>query len=49
LSREKLPNSAGVYAYFQRDDVEHPLYIGKAGTMMADGSWQKQGISERSI
>jgi hypothetical protein len=47
LRREKVPNSPGVYAYFQRDDLEHPLYIGKAGTMMTDGSWQKQGISER--
>jgi hypothetical protein len=49
LRREKVPNAPGVYAYFQRDDLEHPLYIGKAGTMMTGGSWQKQGISERHM
>ncbi|MGA9543977.1 MAG: hypothetical protein WBQ85_10430 [Candidatus Sulfotelmatobacter sp.] len=47
LRREKVPNSPRVYAYFQRDDFERPLYIGKAGTMMTDGSWRRQGISER--
>ena len=47
LRREKVPNFRGVYVYFEGDDIENPLYIGKAGTMLTDGSWRKQGITDR--
>jgi len=47
LRREKVPNARGVYLCFEGDDIEHPLYIGKSGTIRVDGSWGKQGITER--
>ena len=47
VRRERVPNAPGIYIYFERDDLEHPLYIGKSGTIRADGSWKNQGISVR--
>jgi hypothetical protein len=47
VSREQVPNNPGVYIIFRRHDLERPLYIGKAGTIKADGSWRKQGLRKR--
>jgi hypothetical protein len=47
VRREDVPNSPGIYIYFERDDLELPLYIGKSGTLNADGSWKDQGIRVR--
>jgi hypothetical protein len=47
VSREEVPNNPGVYIIFRRRDLERPLYIGKAGTIKADGSWRKQGLRKR--
>ena len=45
--RENVPNAPGVYIIFRCDDLERPLYIGKAGTMNANGSWKKQTLRKR--
>jgi hypothetical protein len=47
VRREKIPNAAGIYIIFGRDDLECPLYIGKSGTMKTDGSWSDQLLRKR--
>jgi hypothetical protein len=47
VSREKVPNAPGVYILFRSGDLGCPLYIGKAGTLKADGSWKNQGLGKR--
>jgi len=47
VSREKVSNAPGIYLIFKCDDLEHPLYIGKAGTIKTDGSWKDQKLSRR--
>src|SRR2546425_10066418 len=49
VSRENVPNLPGVYIIFRCDDLECPLYIGKAGTLKPDGSWKAQGLKKRLI
>jgi len=33
VDREKVPDARGVYIMFRSDDLDRPLYIGKAGTI----------------
>ena len=47
VRREKVPNLPGVYIIFQSDDLQRPIYVGKAGTIKTDGSWKIQGIRKR--
>ena len=47
VRREKVPNARGVYIIFRSDNLERPLYIGKAGTMRTDGSWKVQQLRKR--
>lgn len=47
VNRENVPNARGIYIIFRCDDLQIPLYIGKAGTMQTDGTWKKQGLRER--
>jgi hypothetical protein len=47
VRREKVPNAPGIYIIFIPDNLEHPLYIGRAGTMRANGSWKDQGLGKR--
>jgi hypothetical protein len=48
VRREKVPNDArGIYIIFRSDDLQHPLYIGRAGTIKTDGSWKDQGLGKR--
>lgn len=47
VKREHVPDDPGVYMYFSRDDLKHPLYIGKAGTMRTDGTWMDQRLRKR--
>jgi hypothetical protein len=44
-----VPNDPGVYLIFNGDDLECPIYIGRAGTMNRDGIWRSQGIKKRLI
>jgi len=47
VDRERVPNARGVYLIFRSDDLNRPLYIGKAGTLKTDGSWKEQGLKKR--
>ena len=47
VRRENVPDAPGIYMIFRRDDLEQPLYIGKSGTMMTDGSMKKQSLRKR--
>jgi hypothetical protein len=47
VRRKNVPDDPGIYIIFGPDDLERPLYIGKAGTMRADGSCKAQGIRKR--
>lgn len=47
VKHEHVPDDPGVYMYFSRDDLKHPLYIGKAGTMRTDGTWMEQRLNGR--
>ena len=47
VRRENVPNSPGIYIIFRSEDLLHPLYIGKAGTIRTDGSWKNQGLKKR--
>ena len=47
VSREKLPDAPGIYIIFPCDDLERPLYIGRAGTINTDGSWKGQKLRGR--
>jgi len=47
VSREKVPTGRGVYIIFRGRSRERPVYIGKAGTIRADGSWKDQGLRKR--
>ena len=47
VSRENVPNDQGIYIIFRCDDLQRPLYIGKAGTMQTDGTWKEQGLKKR--
>lgn len=47
VSREKVPNAPGIYIIFGCDDLQRPLYIGKAGSMKTDGSWKEQKLRRR--
>jgi hypothetical protein len=38
VSREKVPDAPGIYIIFSCDDLERPLYIGRAGTLNTDGT-----------
>jgi hypothetical protein len=49
VRREKVPNAPGIYIVFGRDDLERPLYIGKSGTMITDGSMKKQSLGKRLV
>jgi hypothetical protein len=43
----QVPNEPGVYVILSSDDLERPVYIGKAGTMNQGGDWGAQGIRVR--
>jgi hypothetical protein len=43
----QVPNEPGVYVILSSDDLERPVYIGKAGTLNQDGNWGEQGIRVR--
>jgi hypothetical protein len=47
VARENVPNGRGVYLIFDPRHSKQPIYIGKAGTMQADGCWEMQGIRGR--
>jgi len=47
VRREKVPNASEIYMIFRCDDLDRPLYIGKSGTMMTDGSLKKQSLGKR--
>jgi hypothetical protein len=47
VSREKVPDAPGIYIIFSREDLERPLYIGRAGTINTDGSWKGQKLRKR--
>lgn len=47
VARENVPNERGVYLIYDHRDPRHLIYIGKAGTIRADGSWKRQGIRGR--
>jgi hypothetical protein len=47
VKRHNVSNLFGIYVIFGSDDLEVPIYIGKAGTINSDGSWKAQGISGR--
>jgi hypothetical protein len=47
VKRNCVPDAYGVYIYFNGDNTDHPLYVGKAGSMNADGSWTAQGLAGR--
>ena len=48
LKERDVPNSYGIYLIY--GNLEHsgrPIYIGKAGTVLTDGTWRKQGLRRR--
>ena len=47
VSREKVPDAPGIYIIFSRDNLERPLYIGRAGTINTNGSWKGQKLRKR--
>ena len=47
VRRKKVPNLPGIYIIFRSDDLQRPIYVGKAGTIKTDGSWKIQGIRKR--
>jgi len=47
VRRENVPNARGIYIIFRCDDLDRPLYIGRAGTIETSGSWKNQGLRER--
>jgi len=47
VKKEGVSNGYGVYVIFSRDNLERPIYIGRAGTICKNGAWKKQGIRER--
>jgi hypothetical protein len=47
VREKRVPNDPGVYLIFNCDDMNCPIYIGRAGTMNRDGTWRGQGVKKR--
>ena len=50
FSKKQQPEKYGVYVIRKKEsknDEDNALYIGKAGTVMQNGSFKKQGIPQR--
>ena len=44
VDREKVPDARGVYVIFRSDELNRPLYIGRARTLETGSSWKEQGL-----
>src|SRR5665213_1698765 len=47
VEEANVPEAHGIYVIFSCDDLERPLYIGKAGTVKTDGSFKAQTLAVR--
>ena len=48
IKKNKVPNSYGIYIIYSIENLsKNIIYIGRAGTMINDGTLKSQGISNR--
>lgn len=48
VRKNKVPNKPGVYVISARKpSFNEVIYIGRAGTVLSDGNWKKQGLGAR--
>lgn len=48
VKESKVPNEFGIYVISSLTPLKSEIvYVGKAGTIMVDGQWKRQGLSQR--